>query len=68
MISLAQFTLAYTRGWAANTPNSRIRLKAELDRAHQEITLMRDTNATSTEFVGFAKKRVKFRQNLGILL
>ena len=32
VISLAQFTLAYTRGWAANNPNSRTRLKAELDR------------------------------------
>ena len=42
VISLAQFTLAYTRGWAANSPNSRIRLKAELDRAHQEITLLRE--------------------------
>ena len=29
VISLAQFTLAYTRGWAANSPNSRIRLAAE---------------------------------------
>ena len=42
VISLAQFTLAYTRGWAANSPNSRIRLKAELDRACQEITLLRE--------------------------
>ena len=42
VISLAQFTMAYTRGWAANSPNSRIRLKAELDRAHQEITLLRE--------------------------
>ncbi len=42
MISLAQFTLAYTRGWAANSSNARIRLKAELDRAHQEITLLRE--------------------------
>ena len=42
VISLAQFTLAYTRGWAANSPNSRIRLKAELDRAQQEITLLRE--------------------------
>jgi hypothetical protein len=25
-----------------NSPNSRIRLKAELDRAHQEITLLRE--------------------------
>ena len=42
MISLAQFTLAYTRGWAANSPNSRIRLKAELDRALQKITLLQE--------------------------
>ena len=42
VISLGQFTLAYTRGWAANSPNSRIRLKAELDRTHQEITLLRE--------------------------
>ncbi len=42
VISLAQFTLAYTRGWAANSPNSRIRLKAELDRALQKITLARE--------------------------
>ncbi len=42
VISLGQFTLAYTRGWAANSPNSRIRLKAELDRACQEITLLRE--------------------------
>ena len=42
VISLAQFSLAYTRGWAANSPNSRIRLKAELDRALQEITLLQE--------------------------
>ena len=40
VISLAQFTMAHTRGWAANSPNSRIRLKADLDRAHQEIALL----------------------------
>jgi len=40
VISLAQFTLAYTRGWAANSINSRIRLKAELERANQEIALL----------------------------
>jgi transcriptional regulator with XRE-family HTH domain len=34
--------MAHTRGWAANSPNSRIRLKADLDRAHQEITLLRE--------------------------
>ena len=42
VISLGQFTLAYTRGWAANSPNSRIRQKADLDRAHQQIALLRE--------------------------
>jgi transposase InsO family protein len=41
-ISLAQFALAYTRGWAANCPNARVRLRARLDRAHQEIALLRE--------------------------
>ena len=35
VINLAQFTLAYSQGWAANSSNSRVRLKAELDRALQ---------------------------------
>lgn len=42
VISLAQFTLAYTRGWAANSPNARIRLKAKLDPALQEINLLHE--------------------------
>ena len=42
VISLAQFVYAYTRGWAGNSPNSRVRLKAEVDRAHQEIALLRE--------------------------
>jgi hypothetical protein len=29
VISLAQLALAFTRGWAANSPNARIRLAAE---------------------------------------
>jgi len=41
-ISLAQFATAYTRGWAANSINSRVRLKAKLDRANQEIALLRE--------------------------
>ena len=42
VISLAQFTAAYTRGWAANSVNTRIRLKAELDRALQDHALLRE--------------------------
>jgi hypothetical protein len=42
VISLAQFALAYTRGWAANSPNARVRLKAECDRAQQEVALVNE--------------------------
>ena len=42
VISFAQLAIAYTRGWAANCPNARIRLKARLDRAQQEIALLRE--------------------------
>ncbi len=31
VISLAQFALAYTRGWAVNSQVARVRLKAEND-------------------------------------
>jgi transposase InsO family protein len=39
VISLAQFATAYTRGWAANSPNSRIRLAAENERLKAELAL-----------------------------
>ena len=42
VISLAQYTTVYTRGWAADSTNSRVRLKAELDRVNQEIALLRE--------------------------
>jgi hypothetical protein len=42
VISLAQFAVAYTRGWAANSPNSRVRLTAERDRAQQEVALLNE--------------------------
>ena len=42
VIRLAQFTVAYTRSWAADSVNSRIRLKAELDRALQDNALLRE--------------------------
>ncbi len=42
VISLAQFTVAHTRGWAADSVNSRIQLKAELDRALQDNALLRE--------------------------
>ncbi len=36
-ISLAHFSLTFTRSWAANGINARIRLKAENDRLRQEL-------------------------------
>jgi hypothetical protein len=42
VVNLAQFTLAYTRGWAAHSPNSGICLNAELDRADQQVALLQE--------------------------
>jgi hypothetical protein len=42
VIRLAQFTIAYTRGWAANSVNARVRLKADSDRALQDNALLRE--------------------------
>ena len=39
VLSLAQYAAVYTRGWAADGANQRVRLKADLDRADQEIAL-----------------------------
>ena len=41
-ISLAHFSLTYTRSWAANSWNARIRLKQENDRLQAELTLFRE--------------------------
>jgi hypothetical protein len=40
-ISLAHFSVTFTRSWAANGFNARIRLKAENDRPRQELALLR---------------------------
>ena len=42
VISLAQYSLAYTRGWAANSPNVRIRLQSERDRLQQEVAQLQE--------------------------
>jgi hypothetical protein len=42
VISLAQFATAHTRGWAANSINVRIRMKAERDRALEELSRLRE--------------------------
>jgi transposase len=42
VISLAQYAAAYTRSWAADSSNARVRLTAERDRANQELLLLRE--------------------------
>ena len=42
VISLAQYATAYTRSCAAESSDGRIRIKAEYDRAQQEIPLLRE--------------------------
>jgi len=34
--------MCYARGWASDCTNSRVRLRAKLDRANQEIALLRE--------------------------
>jgi len=41
-ISLAHFSLTYTRSWAANSWNARIRLRQENDRLQQELAQVRE--------------------------
>ena len=43
VISLAQYAAVYTRSWAVDSMNCRVRLRAQLDRARQEIALLRET-------------------------
>ena len=42
VISLAQYATAYTRSWAVDSMNGRMRLKAENDRLLQEFALQRE--------------------------
>ncbi|MCH7688483.1 MAG: hypothetical protein IH899_17670 [Planctomycetes bacterium] len=42
VIGLAQFATAYTRSWAGNSPNERMRLKAENDRLEAEVALLKE--------------------------
>jgi len=41
-ISLAHFSVTFTRSWAANSWNARIRLRQENDRLTQELALLRE--------------------------
>jgi hypothetical protein len=42
IVALAQYALAYSRSWAADSTNQRVRLQAENDRLRQELSLRED--------------------------
>ena len=42
VVSLAQYAAVYTRSWAADSTNQRVRLKAENDRVQQKLVLLRE--------------------------
>ena len=42
VVALARYATAYTRGWATNSLDGRVRLKVENDRLQQEIALLRE--------------------------
>ena len=42
VVSLAQYATVYTRSWAVDSRNGRVRLKAENDRLQQEEALQRE--------------------------
>jgi transposase InsO family protein len=41
VVSLAQYAAVYTRSWAAESRNARVRLKADNDQLEQEVALLR---------------------------
>lgn len=42
IIALAQYALTYSRSWAADSTNQRVRLKADNDRLTQEVAQLRE--------------------------
>ena len=42
VISLAKYAAVYTRSWAADSPNARVRLRAERDRSQEDAALLRE--------------------------
>jgi hypothetical protein len=42
VVSLAKYAAVYTRGWAADSPNARVRFRAERDRSLDDAALLRE--------------------------
>ena len=41
VIALAQYAAVYTRGWAAESCNARVRLRATIEQLQQEVALLK---------------------------
>ena len=70
-ISMAQFVTTYTRSWAANNLNSRIRLRAQLDRSEQDKALLREqlriTNSRMASIPANRRPQYKPTERMAIL-
>ncbi|HEV2947701.1 MAG TPA: hypothetical protein VGX70_10015, partial [Gemmataceae bacterium] len=42
VVSLAKYAAVYTRSWAANSPNARVRFRAERDQYKEDNALLRE--------------------------
>src|SRR6516162_8859738 len=42
VVALAQYAAVYTRSWAADSENARVRLRAEREQMEQEVALLRE--------------------------
>ena len=49
VISLAQYTMAATRGWVVNSPIARLRLKAENDQLRQHVAFLTEERRIKVE-------------------
>ena len=55
VIGLAQYATAFTRSWAGNSPNERMRLKAENDRLEAEVALLQEEIRIKDAVLGFSQ-------------
>jgi hypothetical protein len=42
VVSLAKYAAVYTRSWAADSPNARVRWRSKRDREHEDAALLRE--------------------------
>jgi hypothetical protein len=65
VIALAQFAMTYARGWAVDSVNTRVRLKAELDQANQDNALLREEMRIKTAPHSLRERQYRDRQATG---